>query len=99
MTACFIASACSRPDGDILYRPFGSADQLTDGVSGSPGVLEDAGEPTDTDPFRDASQGGTGGTGDNPPSDSGTELDATAPGDGDAGELGDAAAAPDVDAG
>ena len=96
LTAWILASACERPDGDILYQPFWPADRLTDGVSGSSGLLEDAGEPTDTDPLRDASQGGTGGTG-HVPRDSGPELDAAAPSDSgagdprDAGEQGDAA--------
>jgi hypothetical protein len=97
VTACVLGSACSRPDGDILYQPFGPADHLTDGTSGSSGLLEDAGEPTD--PLRDGGQGGTGGSGQEPPSDSGTETDAAPPGDGDAGELGDAALTPESDAG
>jgi hypothetical protein len=85
ITTWVLASACSRPDGDILYQPFWPADHLTDGVSGSSGLLDDGG--ADTDPFRDASQGGTGGAG---PGDSGTELDAATPSDSGAGEPGDA---------
>lgn len=100
LTAYVLASACSRPDGDILYQPFWPADRLADGVSGGAGLLEDAGAPTDTDPFRDASHGGTGGTGPGDvPMDSGTALDAATPSDGDAGELGDAAVTPEGDAG
>jgi hypothetical protein len=89
IAAWVVASACSRPDGDILYQPFWPADHLTDGVSGSSGLLEDAGDPTD--PFRDASQGGTGGTGPgHVPMDSGTEVDAGSPSDAGTGEPGDA---------
>ena len=91
ITACVLAGACSRPDGDILYQPFGPADHLTDGFSGSSGLLDDAGETTD--PLADAGQGGTGGDGSGNalPVDSGTDPDAATPIEGDAGELGDAA--------
>lgn len=87
--ASLVAGACSRPDGDILYRPFGPADHLTDGTSGRPGELIDAGY--DPDPPGDASQGGTGGADGvagaggsepgEPAPDSGTDSDAAAPQD------------------
>lgn len=78
IAASAIGQGCSRPDGDILYRPFGTADQLTDGIAGSAGLL-DAGDSGASDPMRDASHTGAGGAGPVEPIDSGLPSDAASP--------------------
>jgi hypothetical protein len=46
-----LLAACSRPDADILYRPFGGPDHLNDGLPGAGEV------PVDEEPLADAGLG------------------------------------------